>query len=65
MAAARLAGLDALFYHTFSADASVAYQDGQRALNQKLAAQPEGVTVAAFVEWAQSLGYEWGESDGN
>lgn len=60
--AARIAGLDALWFYTFDEDGSRAYAESTRLLSGPLAGEPR---VSELLNQIETLGYVWGQSDGN
>lgn len=60
--AARIAGLDALWFYTFDEDGSRAYAESTRLLSGPLAGE---LRVSELLSQIETLGDVWGQSDGN
>jgi hypothetical protein len=71
LAAAQLAGLDSLVYHTFASQFTRQVMNGQDLLHRYLSSSSgllpmnSSKSVENFLDWSVSLGLEWGTSDGN
>jgi len=64
LAAAWLAGIDHLVYHTFDRAGTKGYQDGKQILQEKFLDKPP-ITAEEFVNELFAMEFQWGVSDGN
>ncbi len=64
LAAARLAEVHSVVFHTFDGDGSIAFREGDRRLRALNADKPEQ-PVEDLLGAICAMGFRWGESDGN
>lgn len=65
MLSARVAGIDALVYHTFHAESTKKYEEGLNILNKDLIPDDQEIQIVNILFKIEKMKFDWGVTDGN